>query len=1304
MALSLKAAQFKLKFAVRTLTLLRSPKTIGLRNLELPIGAVLHHHVDTPITLTAPLLRTYDDLLGIYHLDTLIIGLGNARRQSGNIDKSIRQFHKVNRRFKRIRKLVQGVSRERDLLIIHYPYADGMYRYTRTNLSAYNEWMNIRTTMWNEIAEMDGERIHFIPMSAPSQLPSRSVLKAFLTTVTPVILTKLNDTSLLELLEVWRIIHTPATAQTKVLLDSDYSNVYYSWVVGDVVVNVNLADIRTWVSDDTDTTANAFYVFWDYLISLRTIVESVVATDVDGIGHDKITADVAELGVAGRLSAAEQRGLVSMSGRYKVLPEPFTGGTVTVADIIEADVSIDIKPVAVVPDSLTIPEPSMLYSSITQLDSQYIKERLNRDILRTIMKLQSGGVIVKNIKSKDVISAVTRKRTISVQTQPLQGASSTFHFTIPILDSDGSFLTGNRRYRLERQRGEVPLLKTAPHQVGITSYFGKLFIFRNVNSSVNYSKWIAKILSVRGADDSDDTVTDLVYGSQTWGDQVLPRAFTAVGMTFISFTGGLYAFNWDIRTASDRYTPDELKVFTRESLTPCGRMRKDPIGMDTHGLIYVLTSGKSAIPQGYLSQLIEPGLTTGPIEYSTVTIYNARLPLIIFFMYIQGLDRSLAKLLIPYKTVPVNERVKINPDVYILKLKDVKYVIDISDPAVRLLVGGLRVLRKVSKGYTVQQLNARPVYNTILNGLGVNRSHQREIHLMIDMFIDPITGDRLKYLKLPDTIEGLLIHANGLLVNDAVPANPGMIIKGYERMSGLLYTELLRGIRTLRARGNVEGLKYSIPPSAVWLAILQDQSQATIEESNPIQALKESEAITFSGAGGRSVESMVKNTRGFSEVDLGVISEASPDSYKVGVRTFAAPDANITNHLGIPGVYDATKQGPASVISTSAMLAPGVTHDDGKRVNFISIQNSHTTATTGDRLPPFRTGYEQVIAGRVGPLYATVADQDGQVVNVDDRVLTVQYADGQKVSIELGTAYGTVGNTTVPHAIRTDLVKGQKFKAKNTLTYNSGFFSPNPLSPGNVSFRMGNVAKIAFMESADTIEDGCTISPRLATGLETPVSKVRHIVIPVDSTIHNVVSVGDTLETDSILCTIEDAVSAALTDTTDAKIIKSLSNLSASNPESQASGICSKIEILYFPDSKLEPSDSIAELLKQDNNRRRRRTRILNTAAVTNEITESVRLGGKLLSAGQISIGFYIDAGLPMGTGDKLVVGNQLKSTSSRVLPEGILTESGATVDGTFGYLSVANRIVRSLEITGIANTVLETAFEQMLAIYNGDN
>lgn len=474
----------------------------------------------------------------------------------------------------------------------------------------------------------------------------------------------------------------------------------------------------------------------------------------------------------------------------------------------------------------------------------------------------------------------------------------------------------------------LPIVKVKPDTVTITSYYCKLFITRSSNNVANYAKFITKVIAVRANNPDDPSVTNLTYHRST-PNVKLPRTYTALSDTIAKFYTPQYKFFWNYNRLDKNFSSEELNMLNSVHLIPCGRVVQSDdtvLGMDSNGIIYnVINREKHTL--GSLPYLIDSKIGEGPVEYTEISIFSKRIPLVLVLAYIYGLDNLLNKVGIPFKLASIAEKPPTGTGIMTLKFKDIIYVLDVSDKRNRLLAGGFNVIRNDMVNFKGNSLNNQQVYKSLLSGLGVTQYYLRELKLMMEMFVDPITMGILKELKEPTSLYGLLIKANSLLTNDYVPAVVNIRYKGYERIVGMVYHQMINAMRGYK-QNIASNAQVLMNPNAVWLDIVQDQTITIVEESNPLQNLKEKESVTHSGSGGRSSVTMVKNTRGFGLDDVGVISESSPDSAKVGVRVFMTANPNLTTVRGTTRKFDLTTDGPTNVLSTTAMISPAVTHDD----------------------------------------------------------------------------------------------------------------------------------------------------------------------------------------------------------------------------------------------------------------------------------------------------------------------------------------------------------------------------------------
>lgn len=368
-----------------------------------------------------------------------------------------------------------------------------------------------------------------------------------------------------------------------------------------------------------------------------------------------------------------------------------------------------------------------------------------------------------------------------------------------------------------------------------------------------------------------------------------------------------------------------------------------------------------------------------------------------------------------------------------------------------------------------------------------------------------------------------------------------------------------------------------------------------------------------------------------------------------------------------------------------------------KRTGFVSVQNSQTMNADGYGLLPVRTGYERVVGSRTTQVFCVNAKDDGKVTDVSNGVVSVEYNDGTTGVYDIGDKYAPWSGKTVKHHIVTTLQKGDMFAKGQVITYNENFFKPDKLIPGQVSLVSQVLARTALIEGGDVYEDSCAISSEFSKKLSTTVAEVRSIVVEEGQDIRDLVSVGDVVESDSILCTIVNTQ----TDSSfyDDDTLSMLSKLASITPRAKYKGTVTKIEAVYTGEVETMPSNLQEVVLTSDK-----------------QIFKYSRKKGKPISGGRVDIGYqvnkiklgrnmtaikvYISVGMTMEAGDKLVVSSQLKGTVGRVWTDNNTDEDGIPIDAYFSGQSVDNRIVDSPILIGSTSTLMLAITDKVLAFY----
>ena len=1027
-----------------------------------------------------------------------------------------------------------------------------------------------------------------------------------------------------------------------------------------------------------------------------------------------------ELADIGLLTGPEYRRFERLSTAFERIPNPVGTGTLKeMAEIHPAMITAINE--QDMPDSDTIIDKSMLKSTLLDYDAQYVKNLLPRNVAQMVLQLQKAGVAVTEYKVQRVRDVMGETDQYAVKLVPVAGQPSTFKFSLPVIQPNGVYMSGGVKYRLRRQRGDMPIRKVKSNQVALTSYYGKLFVTRGERVVQNYGKWLKEQVQAAIVQD-DSQVEGITYGQHFYPYKRLPRAYTAISQQYGAFTwntakdereDGLtgFTFHWDYKNRAKHFSDEVLAQFESDDVVVVGMASngKDAmtITMDMTDTMYLNKPGGALEVLGTVEELMLFDYERAPIEYCELKVLGKPITVGFILAYYYGLGKLCRMLGVEPRRVPRGAQMNLEKDEWALRFNDETLIFDRNNRLALQVLAGFKTYHRQIANYSVLSFDNPEVYGNVLAGMGLGHKYMRELDTLRALFVDHITKDLLIMQKEPTNFDGLLVRSCELLMTDDTPDETDhkfQVERGYERFAGAVYQELVKGYRSYYANPVSSRASIAIPHSAVFQAIQNDSSQILVNDSNPIHNLKEKEASTFNGTNGRSGRTMAKRSRVFHPNDRGIISEATVDNSDVAVNTYLSANPKLTSLYGTVGLFDDNSDGMTRQLSTSALVSPGATNDDPKRVNFINIQHSSGIAAAGYVIPPLLTGYEQVIPHRVDDMFAHTAKADGVVVKRDRDHVVVSYpgTDLPDEAVRIGTVHGVSAGTVIPHEIRTFMKVGDKFTRGAAIAYNTGFFKPDPMNPGRVSYAGSAIANTALMETADTTDDSSAISQEMSERMATRTCKVRTLVLTFDQAIRNLVEPGDPVTADSILCNIEDPLAADY-DLFSDESVSALRMLAANSPRAKYPGIVDKIEIVY--NGAIDNmSDSLKAHTEESDDRRAALARKLKSGdAINGQVTGYGRIDGTTLEPNTLAIRIYIVGSNGAGAGDKAVFGHQLKTVIRRVLTGKHETESGQPIDAIFGYSSIDNRIVNSAVKVGTTNTTLMVLGKRAVQAYRGE-
>ena len=942
-------------------------------------------------------------------------------------------------------------------------------------------------------------------------------------------------------------------------------------------------------------------------------------------------------------------------------------------------------------DNVTVFDKSYNKNVTSTLNKDYIRDQYKKDIIRTAYSLQNSNVIVEDYEINEIDSILGTIEEHTLKINALDGTPSTIKVNLPKIQENGEVKISSNTYKIRSQKADKPIRKIEYNRVLLSSYYGKVSVIKAKTNYNNIGYWLMNTI-VKLTNTVD--IKNLVLLPIKNPDVKLPIDYSHFSRFIKSFTYKDMNFMFDYANRGSLFknlSEDDIKKI-EDGVVIIGAKGNTPIVMDFENRVYLYNNNNyKEIDNMY--DMLGIDVSTSPIEYITVKVVKKDIPAVVLLSYYVGLEELLRLLKVKYSKHDKKVRDIHKYNQYLLEFKDTYILIERDHGKADLILSGLLSMDKILKEIPLAVMNDKSAYSVVFSKMNIPILYFNEIKLMETMFVDPMTLTLLKQLGEPTNFKGLIIKAAELLVDDNFISSgniDGVVIRGYERVAGLMYKELVTALKDHENRTFFSKSKVTVNPFSVMNKITEDSTTVLADDLNPIASIKQSEDVSMIGAFGRSKEAMSKDTRALHESEIGIISEATKDSGDVGITSYLTANPNIANTRGI--IEKKKEEAWANLLSTNSLIAPFALTDDVKRLNFSSIQASHVVPVNEMRVPYVRTGYESIIPIKAGDKFAIVAEDSGKVIKVDKSSMKVKYdKKGEKTYKIISWTTKEESETCYTHTMVPNLQEGDKFIKDDTLIYNSSFFEPDIFNKKRVVYKQGNMVTTALMEDSQTHEDSAGISKELNTRLGTNITKVKSIVVSAKDTILNMVKPGDKLEPSTILFTITDSI--ITNKKLDADVLRTLENIKSKSPKAKIRGVVDKVVIMY--NSELDDvSDSLYDLIKESDKR------LKATSGYTGRVNAGYSVRGVSLVEGQIEIKIYIKAEDKLGIGDKAIIGNQMKFTVGDIFESNMVSEDGTDIDLIFALRSINARIVNSALLMGTTGMVLEKLTDRVVDIY----
>ena len=647
--------------------------------------------------------------------------------------------------------------------------------------------------------------------------------------------------------------------------------------------------------------------------------------------EDYVTDKARDIASRGLMTSAELRRYEKLSTSWQSIKAPNGQDMKDYLRIDPKDKAIETD-VKVANPSSSVLDPSFLESSLKKLDKVYVDKFMDKHVhLMVINSLQREGIVVKDIKRTHVKTLMDDYYQYSVKVIPVVGQESTITFKIPRVTTDGTMTARNVKLRMRKQRADLPIRKLGPDKVAMTSYHSKLFVSRSSRMTNNYDKWIAKQI-YEGTLLDKPTVTELVYGDNFDPELRAPRSYTSIAKTYSSFHCGdkqQYQLNFDHKA----FKPEAMIEHSiKKGEQPCGTVNGKIIVIDDLGIL-TWVKGKERGVIGTLESIIgvpmDAKRPTSMIEIGPVA--GKDIPLGFLLAYYVGLGNLLETLKVPHRRINKGQRMSLEANEFAIRFADQTLIVNSNDPVTVMLLNGFNRYKNEIANASIWDFDKREGFEKVFDANEIKTRHLQRLQQVRKNWIDPITYDILIEMQYPVDMVLLLLEAAKLLEFDDHPDETDIThsrVRGYERVSGMVYSSMMDAIGTFNARPNNPNAKLSINPEEVWYSVTTDQATAPIDDSNPIQSVKDRSVVVFSGKGGRSSLTLTGKHRRFHKSGVGIVSTDTVDSGDVATITYLTSNPQFNSIYGTTRTLENPDGNNAATWSESMLLCPGAKYDD----------------------------------------------------------------------------------------------------------------------------------------------------------------------------------------------------------------------------------------------------------------------------------------------------------------------------------------------------------------------------------------
>lgn len=900
----------------------------------------------------------------------------------------------------------------------------------------------------------------------------------------------------------------------------------------------------------------------------------------------------------------------------------------------------------------------------------YMDQGFDSDMVKafTSLNTKDNAFYIQDIKITDHSDSMNYLEQWEVTVVDQYGTKSIIRLDIPKLyDNKYFYIQGNLK-TLENQSVPLPIVKTGPNRVIITTNYNKIFMERyDTRTTIAVSK-LTKLISY------DTEHKYFTPGNNRIDNQGydIPLSMSEIAKQITTFrtTDCQLHFNMKL-PIMQKHNPEE-----NSKTVWIGTVGGQPIILDKS--TGRTSEGKSVmdiildhLPEEY--QDVYNSVKVGhSYMYARMKMNMKQVPCLFIVSYWVGLQSILEKSGISYHFTPDDSgRGKVPSNQIRVKFADGCLYYENSELG-ELLLNPLLHLN--TKDISFPAMNNPETWEDILVDIYGSYKSLNVIKAFHEWMIDWITLEILQMYKLPETIDELIIYGIKMLADNQYTSeisDENQRMRHAEVLPAMVYYRLATQYAKYVSTGGRS--KMTLPPDAIIKDLL---SLTTLEDAsiiNPVLEISKDSSISKRGYRGTNLDSAyTKALRTYSEDSIGKLAMSTATGPNVGVQKYLTHEPDILNIRGIrENTTPVDEMTGPNVMSTAEMLVPmAVMHDDATRVAMSIKQSGHVVPSEVSSPSLLSNGADETLRFRLSSEYVINAEADGKVVEYDEKsgMMVVQYQPytdkpGHFRAFKLtpDVVKNSGGGIYFSKQLVSPLKVGDTFKKDDVLAYHDKFFTYTKGS--GLCYNIGPLVRVCLHATSEAYEDGGWITEDVAQMMATAIVYKEEIQLNREANLTHVAKIGDDIQ-------VDDKLISYTSGTHDDQLNRLLASLDDSTAEDLQMGKRSEhggiiVDIIIY--SQVDPEDCSPSVKKLLTEYRARVNRVNNILSRYDKSEGIVKAGymnrqpetdvkskyGKIKGLEtDILIEFYVKHVYPLSIGDKLVLYSANKNTVSKVIKE----------------------------------------------------